>query len=76
MNLTNRGTVQARNGSACPTEEDVGYRRHLVVIGSAVNVQHDLPRGARLYTVEVTDRHDDPQVGQLDPVGVALVDVP
>jgi hypothetical protein len=76
MNITNRGTVQVRDGSTGPTEEDIGYRGPLVVIGSPVNVQHDLPRGARLYPVKITNRHDYLQVGQVGPVGVALVDVP
>lgn len=76
MNLANRGTVQVRNGSARPTEKDIGYGSPLLLSGSAVNVQHDLPWGARPYSVEVTNRHDDLQVGQLGPVGVALVDVP
>jgi hypothetical protein len=76
MNITNRGTVQVRDGSTGPTEEDIGYRSLLVLIGGPVNVQHDLPRGARLYPVEVTNRHDNLQVGQVCPAGVALVDVP
>jgi hypothetical protein len=51
MNLTNSGTVQLRNGSTRPTEEDIGYRSPLVLIGGPVNIQHDLPRRARLYPV-------------------------
>jgi hypothetical protein len=34
------------------------------------------PRGARLFPVEVAQGHDGPQVGQVDAVGVAVMDVP
>ena len=66
-----RATVPPR-----PAEEDVGYRGPLVVVGVLVDVEDDLPGGARLDAVEVAEGHDGVQAGQIEAVGVAVVDVP
>src|SRR5580700_1089328 len=74
--IADRRAVQACHGSAGPAQEDVGQRGLLPVAGTLVDVEHDLPRGAGLDPVEVTDRQHCPQAGQVGAVGVTVVDVP
>ena len=74
--LPDRRAVQAGDRSAGPAEEDAGQRFPLPVAGVLVDVEHDLPAGAGMHPVEVTDREHGPQPGQVGAVGVALVDVP
>ena len=44
--------------------------------GALVDVEHDLPGGARMYPVEVAEGHYGLQAGQVEAVGVAVADVP
>src|SRR5215469_2933406 len=76
VNLADRRAVQPGDRSAGPAEEDVGQRGPLLVAGVPVDVEHDLPGGAGLDAVEVADRQHGPQRGEVDAVGVTLVDVP
>src|SRR5206468_6270465 len=76
VDLADGRAVQPGDRSACPAEEDVSQRGQLVLAGVAVDVEHDLPWGARMHPVEVADGHHDPQAGQIDAVGVTIVDVP
>ena len=45
-------------------------------LGAIVDVQHDLPRSARLYLVVVAQRQDDLEVGEVDGPVVPVEDVP
>ena len=76
VDLANRRAVQVRNGSAGPAKEDIGKRGALAVIGGVVHIKHDFPRGARLYLVEVTQDHDNPQAREIDAFRVTFVDMP
>src|SRR5258705_12769709 len=44
--------------------------------GALVDVEHDLPGGARLSPVDVAEGHYGLQAGQVEAVGVAVADVP
>jgi len=76
VDLANRRAVQVRNGSAGPAKEDISKRGALAVIGGVVHIQHDFPRGARLYLVEVTQDHDHLQAREIDAVRVTFADMP
>jgi hypothetical protein len=43
-------------------QKDVGQRLELIVLGSLLDIQHGLPRSARLHLVGVADREDRPQI--------------
>src|SRR5689334_9859297 len=58
--LTDGWAVQPCHCASCASEEDVGDRGALTGVGALVDVEHDLPRGARLYPVEVAQGHDGP----------------
>src|SRR4029077_17366067 len=68
--------VQPGDRTAGAAEEDVGQRGPLLVAGVLVDVEHYLPAGAGLHPVEVADRHHGPPGGEVDAIGVTLVDVP
>ena len=59
-----------------PAKEDISKRGALAVIGGVVHIQHDFPRGARLYLVEVTQDHDHLQAREIDAVRVTFADMP
>src|SRR5262245_48607226 len=50
-----------------------GQRGPLLAAGGHVDVEHDIPRGARLHPVQVTDRQHRAQAGQVDAIGVTAV---
>ena len=56
--FTDGWSVQLGDRASCASEEDVGDRGALPGVGALVDVEHDLPRGARLYSVEVAQGHD------------------
>ena len=60
--LADGWSVQPCHRAARAAEEDVGDRGVLAGVGALVDVEHDLPGGARLYPVEVAQGHDGPQV--------------
>jgi hypothetical protein len=76
LDLADCRTVLPCHRPASPSEQDVGNRGLLSVVGLVVDVEHDFPWSARLYAVEEADRHDGLQPGKVDAVGVAVVDVP
>src|SRR6185369_15813628 len=57
VDLADSRAVQPGDRSAGPAEEDVSDRGLLVLAGVVVDVEHDLPRGARRHAVEVADGH-------------------
>src|SRR5438067_3981080 len=60
VNCADRRAVLLGDRSAGPAEKDVGKRVPLAFIAALVDVQHDLPSGARLDAVEVPQRHHGP----------------
>ena len=76
MDLTDGRAVQVRHGSAGPAKEDIGHRGALAVSCGVVHIQHDLPRGARLYLVKVTQDHDHLQAREIDAFRVPFADMP
>ena len=71
-----RWAVLPGDRSAGPAEKDVGKGVALPFIAALVDVQHDIPWGAWLHAVEVTQRQNDPQPGEVDTVRITLLDVP
>ena len=76
VDLADGRAVQLRHRSAGPAEDDIGHRSPLGIVGIPVDIEHDLPGRARLHPVEIAQRHDGPQVRQVDAVGVTVLDMP
>ena len=76
VDLPDGRPVELATVPAGAPEEDVGRASMLQRVGALVDVEHDLPRRARLYLVVVAQRQDDLEVGEVDGPGVPVVDVP
>jgi hypothetical protein len=76
MDQSDDGTIEFRNASARSAEKNVCQGITLSTVSAIIDVEDDLPPGTGFDIVEIADRKNRTQAGQIDAIGVARLDEP
>jgi hypothetical protein len=76
MDQSDGGTIEFGNASTRAAEKDVCHGIALSAVSAIIDVENDLPPRIGHDIVEIADRKNRTQAGQIDAIGVARLNEP